>query len=83
MFRIKPFHLGNESLDLAIVGVDLGRGGKISNYSVATLRGTCFAKAFHLFCFIKEAVVINFSYNSKHCSLHIIFELAVICGTFL
>ncbi|VDN01595.1 unnamed protein product [Thelazia callipaeda] len=37
-FKIKPFHLGNETLDLAIVGVDLGRNGKISNYSVATLR---------------------------------------------
>uniref|UniRef100_A0A915Q309 DNA ligase IV n=1 Tax=Setaria digitata TaxID=48799 RepID=A0A915Q309_9BILA len=37
-FKIKPFHLGNETLDLAVVGVDLGRNGKISNYSVATLR---------------------------------------------
>ncbi|CAG9534929.1 unnamed protein product [Cercopithifilaria johnstoni] len=37
-FKVKPFHLGNETLDLAIVGVDLGRNDKISNYCVATLR---------------------------------------------
>uniref|UniRef100_A0A0R3RIX4 DNA ligase IV n=1 Tax=Elaeophora elaphi TaxID=1147741 RepID=A0A0R3RIX4_9BILA len=37
-FKIKPFHLGDETLDLAIVGVDLGRNNKISNYCVATFR---------------------------------------------
>ncbi|KAL4003702.1 ATP dependent DNA ligase domain family protein [Acanthocheilonema viteae] len=37
-FKVKPFHLGSETLDLAIVGVDLGRNDKISNYCVATLR---------------------------------------------
>uniref|UniRef100_A0A1I8EDS4 DNA ligase IV n=1 Tax=Wuchereria bancrofti TaxID=6293 RepID=A0A1I8EDS4_WUCBA len=38
-FKIKPFHLGDETLDLAIVGVDLGRNNKISSYCLATLRG--------------------------------------------
>ncbi|MCP9257530.1 DNA ligase 4 [Dirofilaria immitis] len=38
-FKIKPFHLGDETLDLAIVGVDLGRNDKISSYCLATLRG--------------------------------------------
>ncbi|EFO22713.2 hypothetical protein LOAG_05773 [Loa loa] len=41
-FKIKPFHLGNETLDLAIVGVDLGRNDKISNYCLATLRDNKF-----------------------------------------
>ncbi|VDK19466.1 unnamed protein product, partial [Anisakis simplex] len=37
-FKVKPFHLGEETLDLAIVGVDLGRNGYIENFVVAVLR---------------------------------------------
>lgn len=37
-FKVKPFHLGDESLDLAVVGVDRGRNGVIENYAVAVLR---------------------------------------------
>lgn len=37
-FKVKPFHLGDETLDLAVVGVDLGRNNKISSYCLATLR---------------------------------------------
>uniref|UniRef100_A0A915C1I3 DNA ligase IV n=1 Tax=Parascaris univalens TaxID=6257 RepID=A0A915C1I3_PARUN len=37
-FKVKPFHLGDESLDLAVVGVDRGRNGFIESYVVAVIR---------------------------------------------
>lgn len=39
---MKPFHLGDESLDLAVVGVDRGRNGFVESYVVAVIRGLCF-----------------------------------------
>uniref|UniRef100_A0A183TZH0 DNA ligase (ATP) n=1 Tax=Toxocara canis TaxID=6265 RepID=A0A183TZH0_TOXCA len=42
-FKVKPMHLGDESLDLAVVGVDRGRNGFIENYVVAVIRGLNFA----------------------------------------
>uniref|UniRef100_A0A0M3IRW3 BRCT domain-containing protein n=1 Tax=Ascaris lumbricoides TaxID=6252 RepID=A0A0M3IRW3_ASCLU len=35
---VKPFHLGDESLDLAVVGVDRGRNGFVESYVVAVIR---------------------------------------------
>uniref|UniRef100_A0A0N5AY72 DNA ligase IV n=1 Tax=Syphacia muris TaxID=451379 RepID=A0A0N5AY72_9BILA len=37
-FKVKPFHLGNETLDVAVVGVDRAGDGHIQSYTVAVLR---------------------------------------------
>ena len=39
-FKVKPFHLGSETIDVAVVGVDRAGDGHIQSYTVAVLRGT-------------------------------------------